>query len=81
VDDTDLEVNASMQELGVFRKLLNIYEVCLVWACGHRAKLGLYSSFGLKRRMGKNGLGRMFKSCFGLGCRPYSKKNTKSGLI
>jgi hypothetical protein len=92
VDDVELEVDTLEQEFGVFKKLLDIFEVWLVWACGRRAKLGLYSSFGLKRRMGKNGLGRLFKSCFGLGrmrlragssrvgCRHYSKKTTKSGL-
>jgi hypothetical protein len=61
VDDVELEVDASVLEFGVLRKLLDIFEAWLVWACGHRAKLGLYSSFGLKRRMGSNGLGRM---CF-----------------
>jgi hypothetical protein len=92
VDDVELEVDESVQELAVFRKLLYIFEVSLVWACRHRAKLGLYSSLGLKGRMGRNGLGRLFKSCFGLGwmrlrvgsskvgCRPYSKKTTKSSL-
>jgi hypothetical protein len=87
VDDFELEVDTSVQEFGVFRKLLDIFEAWLVWAYGHRAKLGLYSSFGLKQI-----LGRLFKSCFGLGrmhlragsskvgCRPYFKKTTKSGL-
>jgi hypothetical protein len=81
-----------VQEFGVFRKLLDIFEAWLVWACGRRAKLGLYSSFGLKWILGRNGLGRLFKSCFGLdwmrlragsnrvGCKPYFKKTTKSGL-
>jgi hypothetical protein len=89
VDDIELEVDASVQEFGVFKKLLDIFEALLVWACGHRAKLGLYSSFELKQRMGRNGLSRLFKSCFGLGgmrlravssrvgCRPYLKKTTK----
>jgi hypothetical protein len=67
VADVELEVDTSVQEFGVFRKLLDIFEAWLVWACGHRAKLGLYSSFGLKRRMDRNGLGQLFKSCFGLG--------------
>jgi len=67
VDDVELEGDASVQEFGVFKKLLDIFEAWLVWACGHWAKLGLYSSFGLKQRMGRNGLGRLFKCCFGLG--------------
>jgi hypothetical protein len=37
VDDVELEVDALVQEFGVFRKLPNIFEAWLVWACGHRA--------------------------------------------
>jgi len=78
--------NASVQEIRVFRKLLDIFVEWLVWDCGHRSELGWSSSVGLKWRMRRN------KSCLGLGwmrlragssrvgCRPYSKKTTKSGL-
>jgi hypothetical protein len=44
VDDVEIEGDAS-EEFGVLRKLLGIFEACLVWACGYRTNLGLYSSF------------------------------------
>jgi hypothetical protein len=77
VDDVELEVDASVQEFGVFRKHLDIFEAWLVWACGNRAKLGLYSSFGLKQRMGRNGLGRLHLRAGSsrVGCRALFEKD------
>jgi len=53
VDDVEVEGDTSVQDLGIFKKLLDFFEAWLVWACGHKAKFGLYSSFGLKWRMGR----------------------------
>jgi hypothetical protein len=57
------------EEFGVYMKLLDIFDAWLVWACGCRARLVLYSSFGLKQILGNNGLGWVIKSCCGwVGC-------------
>jgi len=62
------EIDVSEQEKsGAFRKLLKIFELWIGWACKLRARLGLLSSFVLKRLLGGFGLGQVFKSGFGLG--------------
>jgi hypothetical protein len=86
VDVAEAAGDVAVQELGIFRKLLDIFEKWLLWAYAHRSHLGWVSSDGLKRSMGRTkcclGLGRM---CFRarsrrVGCRSFSKKTPKSGL-
>jgi hypothetical protein len=86
VDAAEAAGDVAVQELGIFRKLLDIFEKWLLWACAHRSHLGWVSSYGLKRSMGRT------KCCLGLGsmrfrarsrkvgCRSFSKKTRKSGL-
>jgi hypothetical protein len=49
------------EEDGIFRKLLEIFGVWLDWVCGRLTNLGRTSSFGLKRKLGSMGLGRVYK--------------------
>jgi hypothetical protein len=86
VDVVEAAGDVAVQKLGIFRKLLVIFEKWILWACAHRSHLGWVSSNGLKRSMGRT------KCCLGLGrmrfrarsrrvcCRFFSKKTTKSGL-
>jgi hypothetical protein len=86
VDAAEAAGDVVVQELGIFRKLLDIFEKWLLWACAHRSHLVLISSDGLKRSMGRT------KCCLGLGsmrfrarsrrvgCRSFSEKTRKSGL-
>jgi hypothetical protein len=78
--------DVAVQELGIFRKLLDIFEKWLLWACAHWSHLGWISSDGLKWSMGRTkcclGLGRMhFRArTRRVGCRSFSIKTRKSGL-
>jgi hypothetical protein len=87
VDVAEAAGDVIVQELGIFRKLLVVFEKWLLWACAHRSHLSWVSSDGLKRSMGR------IKCCLGLGrkrfrarrsrrvgCRSLSKKTSKSGL-
>jgi hypothetical protein len=87
VDVAEAAGDVAVQELGIFRKLLVIFEKWLLWACAHRSHLGWVSSDGLKRSMGRIkcclGLGRMHfraRRSRRMGCRSFSKKTSKSGL-
>lgn len=80
----------TLEEFGVLRKLLGLFEAWLGWACERRHFLGLHSSVGLKWRIGRLGLSRLLKSGYGLGWRRFrdwfrtvgsrSKKSSLSGL-
>jgi hypothetical protein len=86
IDVAEAAGDVAVQELGIFRKLLVIFEKWLLWTCAYRSHLGWVSSDGLKRSMGR------IKCCLGLGkmrfrarsrrvgCRSFSKKTSKSGL-
>jgi hypothetical protein len=50
VDVAEAAGDVAVQELGILRKLLVIFEKWLLWACAHRSHLGWVSSDGLKRR-------------------------------
>jgi len=86
VDAAEAACDFVVQELGIFRKLLDIFEKWLLWACAHRSHLGWVSSDGPKRSMGRTkcclGLGRMhFRArTRRVGCRSFSNKTRKSGL-
>jgi hypothetical protein len=86
VDVVEAAGDVVVQELGIFRKFLDIFEKWLHWACAHRSHLGWVSSDGLKRSMGRTkcclGLGRMhFRArTRRVGCRSFSNKTRKSGL-
>jgi hypothetical protein len=81
VDVAEAAGDVAVQELGIFRKLLDIFEKWLLWACAHRSHLGWVSFDGLKRSMGRTkcclGLGRMrFRARSRMvGCRSFSKRS------
>jgi hypothetical protein len=86
VDVAEAAGDVAVQELGIFMKLLDIFEKWLLWACAHRSHLGWVSSDGLKRSMGRTkcclelGRIRLRARSRRVGCRSFSKKTSKSGL-
>jgi hypothetical protein len=93
--DVECEGDASGQvEDGIFRKLLKIFGDWLDWVCGCTTSLGRISSFGLKRKLGSMGLGRIYKCVFSvlrgvrlqtgsgrMGHMPNIKKARKLGFV
>jgi hypothetical protein len=53
VVDAEVAGDIAVQEMGVFRKLLDLFEEWLLWASAHKSHLGWVSSIGLKRRLGR----------------------------